>query len=125
MRRKLQLIVMLLMVAGTTESGMRASTDCERWLASYKAELAHAKAVRRLQAANARMKRLAKRKIAVYVKKPKPAAPKIVRVHSVRPRYTRQQMLDRFNLICGELPETGKVLDQTMDGGMTPVEMAS
>jgi hypothetical protein len=125
MRRKLQIIFLLLLVAGTTESGMRASTDCERWLAAYKAELAQTKAVKRLQAANARMKRLAHRKIAVYVKKSKPAAPKVIRVHSVRPRYTRQQMLDRFNLICGELPGTGRVLDKMMDGGVSPVEMAS
>ena len=125
MRRKLQLIVLLLLLAGTTESGIRASTDCERWLAAYKAELAHTKAVKRLAAANARVKRAAKRKIAKYVKKPKPAAPKLVRVHSVRPRYTRQQMLDRFNLICGDLPGISKVSDKLMDGGMTPVEMAS
>jgi hypothetical protein len=124
-RRKLQLILLLLLVAGTTESGVRASTDCERWLAAYKAELAHTKAVRRLEAAHARIKRIAKRRIGVYVKKKKPAAPKLIRVHRVRPRYTRQQMLDRFNLICGELPGTAKVLDQVMDGGVNPVEMAS
>src|ERR1700737_4803169 len=70
MLRKLQLLLVLVLVAGTTETGVRASTDCERWIASYKAELAHTKALKRLAAAKARVKRLAQHKLATYVKKP-------------------------------------------------------
>jgi hypothetical protein len=102
MRRKLQLLLLLLLIAGTTETGMRASTDCERWMSAYKTELAHTKALKKLAAAHARVKRLAQKKLANYVKKP--SAPKPVRTHFVRPRYTRQQMLDRFNIACGDLP---------------------
>src|SRR5260370_34735616 len=67
MRRKLQLLLLLLLIAGTTETGMRASTDCERWMAAYKVQLAHAKALKRMQAAHARVKRLAQKKLADYV----------------------------------------------------------
>ena len=56
MRRKLQLLLLLLMIAATTETGMRASTDCERWMTAYKTQLAHTKTVRRMQAAHARVK---------------------------------------------------------------------
>jgi hypothetical protein len=102
MRRKFQLLLLLLLIAGTTETGMRASTDCERWMSAYKTELAHTKALKKLAAAHARVKRLAQKKLANYVKKP--SGPKPVRTHFVRPRYTRQQMLDRFNIACGDLP---------------------
>ncbi len=124
MRRKLQLLLLLLIVAASTETGMQASTDCERWIASYKAELAHTKAVKKLEAAHARMKRAAQHKLATYVKKPvkKPAGP--MQVHYVKPRLTRQQILDRFNLLCGDLPGDAPPLDKLMDGKMTPVEMA-
>ncbi len=123
MSRKLQLVLLLLLIVGTTETGVRASTDCERWMAAYKTNLAHAKAVRRMQAAHERVKHLAQRKLANYVKKP--SAPKPVRAHFVRPKYTRQQMLDRFNILCGDLPGMNKPADQLMEGKMTPVEFAS
>ena len=131
MRRKLQLLLLLLLIAGTTETGMRASTDCERWMAAYKTQLAQAKAVKRLQAAHARMKRLAQKKLANYVRKP--AGPKPLRTHFVRPRYTRQQMLERFNIACGELPTTpslveGKITPDNFVSDMRsfePVELAS
>ena len=123
MGRKLQLVLLLLLVAGTTESGIRASTDCERWMAAYKTNLAHAKAVRRMQAAHERVKHMAQRKLANYVKKP--SAPKPVQAHFVRPKYTRQQILDRFNILCGDLPGMNKPADQLMEGKMTPVEFAS
>jgi hypothetical protein len=118
MRRKLQLMLLLLLIAGTTETGMRASTDCERWMAAYKVQLAHAKAMKRMQAAHARVKHLAQKKLANYVKKP--AAPKPA--HFVKPRYTRQQMLDRFNIACGDLPDGSKPADQLVEGKKTPAE---
>jgi hypothetical protein len=122
MLRKLQLLLLLVLIAGTTETGVRASTDCERWIASYKAELAHAKALKRLAAAKARVKRLAQRKLATYVKRP--TAPKPMRTHFVRPKYTRQQMLDRFNVLCGDLPMNNPA-ERLLEGAMTPVEFAS
>lgn len=126
MRRKIQLLLLLLLVAASTETGVRASTDCERWIATYKAELAHAKAVKRLQAAHARVKHAAQRRLANYVKRP--AAPKPVLAHYAKPRLTPEQMLERFELLCGDLPEDGKpsgALDKLLDGKMPPFELAS
>ena len=125
-RRKLQLVILILLIAVCGEAGVRASTDCEKWVASYKEQLAHAKAVRRMQAAHARMKRLAQRKLATYVKKPKPVAPKVLAAHFVRPKYTREQMLERFTLLCGDLPiETALSSRKLLDGKMTPEEFVS
>jgi hypothetical protein len=123
MGRRLQIVLLLLLIVGTTETGVRASTDCERWMVAYKTNLAHTKAVRRMQAAHERVKHLAQRKLANYVKRP--SAPKPVRAHFVRPKYTRQQMLDRFNILCGDLPGMNKSAHQLMEGKMTPVEFAS
>jgi hypothetical protein len=123
MRRKIQLLLLLFLIAGTTESGVRASTDCERWIAAYKAELAHTKAVRRMQAAQARAKRAVKRKLANYVKKPSP--PKPVQVHYFRPRYTRQQILDRFNLLCGDLPGGDLPKQDVMEAKAGPLDRLS
>jgi hypothetical protein len=140
-RRRLQLAILIMLIAVCGEAGVHASTDCEKWVASYKEQLAHAKAVRRMQAANARMKRLAQRKLAAYVKKPKPPAPKTLPANYVKPkpRYTKEQMLERFTLLCGDLPvesvpaletkleETGPPQDfvPDMPGPWLPFEFAS
>jgi uncharacterized membrane protein YgcG len=123
-RRKLQLVILIALIAICGEAGVHASTDCERWVASYKEELAHAKAVRRMQAANARMKRLAQRKMATYVKKPKPPA-KALPAHYVKPKphYTKEQMLERFALLCGDLPMDGApTVAKLVDGKATPAD---
>ncbi len=123
MRRKLQLLLLLLLIAGTTETGMRASTDCERWMSAYKTELAHTKALKKLAAAHARVKRLAQKKLANYVRKP--STPKPVRTHFVRPRYTRQQMLDRFNIACGDLPGGPALVEALKSPAQFAAEMRS
>ena len=125
MRRKVQLFLLLLLVAASTESGVQASTDCERWIATYKTQLEHAKAVKRMQAAHARLKQAAQRKMAVYVKKPAPVRPKPVRPFLVsvpKPKLTPEQMLERFNLLCGDLPEEPKneTTDKVLAGPDTP-----
>ena len=119
MRRKIQLLLLLLLIAGTTETGMRASTDCERWMAAYKTQLAQAKAAKKLAAAHERVKRMAQKKLANYVKKP--ARPKPLLTHYVRPHYTRQQMLDRFNIACGDLPGGPSLVE----GKKTPAEFVT
>jgi hypothetical protein len=104
---------------------MQASTDCERWIATYKTQLEHAKAVKKLQAAHARLKRAAQKKMAVYVKKPAPAHRRPARpvlAHAVKPKLTPEQMLERFNLLCGDLPDGPKkdTLDEVVDGPPFP-----
>ncbi|WP_213806810.1 PEP-CTERM sorting domain-containing protein [Granulicella sp. dw_53] len=123
MRRKIQLLLLLLLIAATTETGVRASTDCERWMAAYKVQLAQTKALKRIQAAHARAKHLAQTKLANYVKKP--VAPHPHPAHFVRPRYTRQQILDRFNIACGDLPAVIKPGDRLVEGKVSPAEFLS
>jgi PEP-CTERM motif len=126
-RRRLQLVILIALIAVCGEAGVHASTDCEKWVASYKEQLAHAKAVRRMQAANARMKRLAQRKMATYVK-PKPPAPKALPASYVKPKphYTKEQMLERFTLLCGDLPtENPPTATKLLEGKETPDEFIS
>lgn len=122
-RRKVQLVILIALIAVCGEAGVHASTDCDKWVASYKEQLAHAKAVRRMQAANARMKRLAQRKLATYVKpKPRPA-PKALPANYVKPKphYTKEQMLERFTLLCGDLPlENPPTATKLLEGKQTP-----
>jgi uncharacterized membrane protein YgcG len=126
-RRRLQLVILIALIAVCGEAGVRASTDCEKWIASYKEQLAHAKAVRRMQAANARMKRLAQQKMATYVKKPKPPA-KALPANYVKPKphYTKEQMLERFTLLCGDLPlENTPTATKLLEGKETPEEFVA
>jgi hypothetical protein len=127
-RRKLQLVILIALIAACGEAGVNASTDCEKWVASYKQQLAHAKAVRRMQAAHARMKRLAQQKMATYVKKPKSPAAKVLPAHYVKPKphYTKEQMLERFALLCGDLPiERAPTVEKLIEGKVTPEDFTS
>ena len=91
-------------------------------MTAYKTELAHSHVIKRMSAAHARVRRYAKKKLANYVSKP--AHPKVIRTHAIRPRYTRQQIMDRFKLLCGDLPGSGEVADKLLQGTMTPIEFA-
>ena len=103
MRRLLQILLLVFLVTASA-TGVRASTDCEKWFIAYKQQLAHTKSMQRIQAAKIRAKRYAQRKLAGYVK-PKPAVhkPKLVHV-SHRPPMSREETLRHFNLACGVLP---------------------
>jgi uncharacterized membrane protein YgcG len=73
------------------------------------------------------MKRLAQRKLATYVKKPKPPAAKVLSAHSVKPKphYTKEQMLERFTLLCGDLPtESAPTVAKLVAGKGTPEDFA-
>jgi hypothetical protein len=78
---------------------VNASTDCERWFAAYRQELAHTRSVQRIAAAKRRAKLYAQRKLAGYV------APKPTLVRAKSPRMNRRQTLHHFELACGVLPE--------------------
>jgi len=98
MRRLVYLLILVLSV-GASATGVSASTDCERWFAAYRSQLAHTQQMQRLAAAKQRAKRYAQRKLAGYVK-PKPA------VHvPPGPRMPRHEALHKVELACGVLPE--------------------
>jgi uncharacterized membrane protein YgcG len=100
MRRFVYLLLLGLFVSASA-SCVSASTDCERWYAAYRQELAHSRQVQRIAAAKRRAKLYAQRKIA-QVQAPKP---KLVPVS--HPRMTRKQTLRHIDLACGVLPEGG------------------
>lgn len=116
--RRLLLSLLILTVVATSAIGVNASTDCERWIASYKQSMAQQSAAKRLKAAKQRLRRFAKRKIAAYAKPKATSRPKLVRASSKRPRLTPRQMLDRFNVLCGDLPET--VIPGVLDARALP-----
>ncbi len=117
--RRLLLCLVLFFVAASAATGVHASTDCERWFIAYKNSLANAKAVKKLQAAKHRMRSYIHQKLAT-AQKPKPAnQPKLVRTH-MRPKMSRAEMLRRFNLACGDLPETSAAPQQVATEDLAP-----
>lgn len=104
MRRRVFLVVLVLLLITGSATGVHASTDCQRWFAAYKQQLAHSQAVKRLRAAKIRARRYAQMKLAGYVK-PKPVVQPHRRYHPRYPRMTRAELLRRLDLACGVLPE--------------------
>jgi hypothetical protein len=104
--RRLGYLLLLVVLVGTCARCVNASTDCERWFAAYRNDLAHTRSLQRIAAAKRRAKLYAQRKLAGYV--PQPAAkPK---PHIARgPRMDRRATLHRVDLACGVLPETESV----------------
>ena len=122
MRRTLVLLFVLI-VSAASATGVHASTDCERWLADYKKALAQKPSYQQLEAAKHRARALARRKIGQIVAATTPATPKPVRISSIRPRLTPRQMLNRFDVLCGDLPVAPA--NQVLDSRMAPEEFIS
>lgn len=99
MRRLIQFVLLVIFVTAST-TGIRASTDCERWFIAYKQQLAHAKSLQRIEAARRRARMYAKRKLTAYTKPTTPVHP-----HPHRKPMSREETLRHFNLACGVLPE--------------------
>ena len=104
--RRLLFLLFIFTVVATSAIGVSASTDCERWIASYKQSLTQQNTVKQLKTAKLNLRRYALRKIAAYTSSGTKPGPRLVRASSLRPRLTPQQMLRRFSVLCGELPET-------------------
>jgi hypothetical protein len=109
--RRLTYLLLLVLFVSISATCVNASTDCERWFAAYRAELAHSRNLQRIAAAKRRAKLYAKRKIAQVQPKPKLVLAK-------GPRMTRKQTLHHFNLACGVLPEDAA--DEPVIGEETP-----
>jgi PEP-CTERM motif-containing protein len=98
--RRLFYLLLLVSVVGVSATCVNASTDCERWFATYRRELAHTRSLQRIAAAKHRAKLYAQRKLAGYAPKPKPKL-----VLAKAPRMTPKRALHHFDLACGVLPE--------------------
>jgi hypothetical protein len=110
--RRLTYLLLLVTFVSISATCVNASTDCERWFAAYRAELAHSRNLQRIAAARRRAKLYAQRKIAQVQPKPKLVLAKA-------PRMTRKQTLHHFNLACGVLPEDD--VDEPVIGEETPL----
>lgn len=97
--RRPTIILGFVLLAATAATGVSASTDCQRWLKEYKESIAKANAARRLLRAKHRLQHLVKPKM-VRVAKPQTTKP-----HPMHPRLSRAEMLRRFEVECGELPQ--------------------
>lgn len=105
MRRRVFLLLIVVLLVTGSATGVHASTDCQRWFIAYKHQLAQSQAAKRLYAAKARARRYARMKLAGYVK-PKPVVrPRPHYALRPKPKMTREELLRRFNLACGVLPE--------------------
>ncbi len=105
--RRLVYFLSLVLVVSASATCVNASTDCERWFASYRRDLVHSQQVKRIEAARRRARLYARRKLAGYVKpKPKPAPLLFPVVHhpTMNPREARR----RVDLACGVLPESSE-----------------
>jgi hypothetical protein len=100
--RRLGYLLLLIVLVGTSARCVNASTDCERWFASYRSELAHTRSLQRIAAAKRRAERYARLKLAGYVPKPAKLRPHVAR----GPRMPRRATMHRVDLACGVLPES-------------------
>jgi hypothetical protein len=99
------LVVVLVCASAATGVRVHASTECERWVTEYRNALAHSPTVKRAKAASHRIHHYIHRKIAALTK-PKPAPkPHTMPVRHRAPKMTREEMLRKFELACGDLPE--------------------
>src|SRR5438046_10115861 len=99
--RRLTYLLLLVMFVSISATCVNASTDCERWFAAYRAELAHSRNLQRIAAAKRRARLYAMRKLS---QRPKPQ-PKPKLVPAKGSRLTRKQTLHHFNLACPVLTD--------------------
>jgi len=120
--RRIVFALVALLICASAASGVRvhASTECERWITEYRNALAHSPAVKRARAAGHRLHHYIHRKIAALTK-PKPAPkPHALPVRHHRPKMTREEMLRRFELACGNLPEDSPSLGNLASDPLPP-----
>jgi hypothetical protein len=115
--RRVVIALVVLLVCASAATGVRvhASTECERWVAEYRNALAHSPVVKRANAARHRLHRYVHRKIAALTKPKTTPKPRIMPARYHRPKMTREEMLRRFELACGDLPE-----DEPVTGDLPP-----
>jgi hypothetical protein len=122
MRRRMLLLLMIVLLITGSATGVRASTDCQRWFIAYKKQLLQSQTAKRIHAAKLRARRYARMKLAGYVK-PKPVARPHHHRRPRRPTMTRAELLRRLDLACGILPE--RESDQPIISEEIPREFSS
>jgi hypothetical protein len=119
--RRLAVSLVLFLVTISAATGVHASTACEKWVQEYRDSLKHSPAVHRAHVAHHRLHHYIHRKL-VHLKK-KPAAPKKPRLlpaHHSKPKMTREELLKKLELACGDLPEDRPQLAELLKGDPKP-----
>ena len=102
MRRRpiVVLFALFLAFSAVSATGVQASTECEKWLTDYKSQLAKTNSARKLAAAKHR----ARQKLASIT--PAKPGPKVLPARYPRPKMSHEEMMRRFKLACGDIPDT-------------------
>lgn len=110
--RRVVFALVIFLVCASAGVRVHAATDCERWIAEYRDALAHSNAVKRANAVRHRLHRYVHRKIAALTKPKTTPKPRVLPVRHRRPPMSREEMLRKFELACGDLPEDAPVLGE-------------
>jgi len=102
--RRLWIFLVLFLVTISVATGVHASTECEKWLTEYKNSLAHSPAAHRIKAAHRRLHHYIHHRLAILKKPAAPKKPRLLPAHHSRPKMTREELLKKLELACGDLP---------------------
>ncbi|HTH54099.1 MAG TPA: PEP-CTERM sorting domain-containing protein [Edaphobacter sp.] len=116
------MVLLLVFASAATSVQVHAATDCERWIAEYRDQLAHSDLAKRANAARHRLHHYVHRKLAGMTK-PKPQRPRtrVLPARLERPKMTREEILRELEFACGELATDPVALSNTIAFVPTPV----
>src|SRR5215471_7618293 len=119
--RRLAVSLVLFLVTISAATGVHASTECDKWLQEYRNSLKHSPAMHRAKAAHHRLHHYIHRKLSQLKKKPAaPKKPRLLPAHHSKPKMTREELLKKLELACGDLPEDQPKLAELMNDGPVP-----
>lgn len=124
-RIALALVLLLVFASAATGVSVHASTECERWVAEYRDQLAHSNLVKRADAARHRLHHYVHRKL-VALNHPRPhPRTRVLPARLQRPKMTREEMLRELEFACGELPIDPVELKQQISYEPAPALLAN
>ncbi len=103
--RALVTAVVLFAVGGGCAESIATSPECERWISDYRQKLAESRPVQEVVTQHHALKRYVHRQISQATHKPTLQRVAMQR-DPLRPSLTPQQMVRRFQVLCGDLPPT-------------------
>jgi hypothetical protein len=119
------LVLLLVFASAATGVPVHASTECERWVAEYRDQLAHSDLMKRANAASHRLHHYVHRKVAAFSRpKPHPRT-RVLPARLQRPKMTREEMLRELEFACGELPIEPSQLSKTVSFEPAPAFLGS
>ncbi|MCL2659366.1 MAG: PEP-CTERM sorting domain-containing protein [Acidobacteriaceae bacterium] len=118
--RRFVLYLILFLVTIAAAKGVRASTDCERWLVEYRNALAHSSVVQRAKAAHRQFHNYVHGHVGALTKPPLSMRPHLQRAAFGPPRMTREEILRRLRMACGDVPEETVPSQQLIEAAPPP-----